>query len=90
MLEGQNCAVSGDSGFQLREGHWRKQLCSFGCQGKLRFLRIIQFHHAREHLEGCRCEVLNSRKLDEARLLGKFWNLAKCGISGTDVNSDRT
>ena len=41
-------------------------------------------------LKGCKCEVCSSGKLDEARLLGRLRNLAKCGISGTDVNSVRT
>jgi len=31
VVKGQNYTVSGDIGFGLREGHWRKPLHSFEC-----------------------------------------------------------
>ena len=40
MPEGQNYTVFGENGFWLKKGHWRKPLHSFGCQGRLGFLRI--------------------------------------------------
>ena len=36
---GKYYIVSKDSGFRLGEGHWRKTLGSFGCQGRLGSLR---------------------------------------------------
>jgi len=41
-----------------------------------------------KRLEGCKCEGHDLERLDEARLLGNLHNLAKCGISGSDVKND--
>lgn len=85
--EGQHYIDFGDSGFFLREGHWRKPLSNVGCQRRLEFLCIVQFQQQGKKLEVCRSKVCSSRKMDEARLLGKLVN---CEINETNVNSDIT
>lgn len=64
-------------------------MCSFEGHGRLTFLWIAQFQQERKKLGGCRCKVRSLGRLDEARLRGILQNLAKCGISGINVNSDR-
>lgn len=57
------------------------------CNGGLCLCTLQGFNRQGRKLDGCRSKAHNSRKLDEARLLGK---MAKFEISETYENIDRT